>query len=549
MVKHALIVGVRGYAADSGIPPVRHGIADAVELARVLREGCGFTVDLLVDDHPGASGPATRDSILECLFSIQRNFRDDDIVVLALFGHGVWLRDNALPPSDSWENQFFLPSDASLGSTRTYIGFPDLIELMTGMPALRRVLIVDTCRNDPFDDGDGRSRSAGIGTRDIELEETDKGTLLILSSCSPGQKAVEREAQGHGVFAYHLIEAIQNAPKTPKSGWTEYGALDFEHLAEVVKEQVANDQPGDPQTPTFQRIGADGPVVLGEWRKGGPGPLPAIDPSWTLHRRQPPRPQGPSSRGILGALAAGVIVLAIGTLAIRLLGTEAVAGACPAGGPLGATVVLMDPGGSPSQDARATIANKLRDEASFLPGGYLLEIRAMTDGDADGTVTFSGCAPLSSAFTPGTDRASERWLEAFDAAVVTPLLDATGVPASPRGASIMAAAREAARDRMGLRVRGDQPHRLVIVSDMVEVMPGYSQLDGATPSYEAFQSLPVYDALRTDLNGATVQIYYVVDERNRRFSTDTEQLAHRTFWLHWAIDSNRSSFEVYTILD
>jgi hypothetical protein len=84
-------------------------------------------------------------------------------------------------------------------------------------------------------------------------------------------------------------------------------------------------------------------------------------------------------------------------------------------------------------------------------------------------------------------------------------------------------------------LRGGQidtiPRRLVIVSDMLQHTPEYSQYD-TIASFEAFRRLPYYRRVRTDLRGIEVQIIYVRRETRQH----VQGRAHIEFWQQYLVD-------------
>jgi hypothetical protein len=84
-------------------------------------------------------------------------------------------------------------------------------------------------------------------------------------------------------------------------------------------------------------------------------------------------------------------------------------------------------------------------------------------------------------------------------------------------------------------LRGSQlnqiPRRLVIVSDMLQHTPAYSQYS-TVASFEAFRQMPYYRQVRTDLTGIEVHIVYV----RRDTRTRVQGRAHIEFWQQYIAD-------------
>src|SRR5213078_2615703 len=69
-----------------------------------------------------------------------------------------------------------------------------------------KVLLVDACRDDP---------EAGRGSRGIDADSAPPPPrgVAALFSCSAGERAFELAQYKHGVFFYHLLDALKGKAK------------------------------------------------------------------------------------------------------------------------------------------------------------------------------------------------------------------------------------------------------------------------------------------------------------------------------------------------
>ena len=77
------------------------------------------------------------------------------------------------------------------------------------------------------------------------------------------------------------------------------------------------------------------------------------------------------------------------------------------------------------------------------------------------------------------------------------------------------------------------PKRLVIVSDLLQNVPGHIDMYRSMPEFSTFKATPYYKQIRTDLSGVTVFIVYL----NRPF-VPTQGRAHVNFWENYFRDQN-----------
>jgi len=209
---------------------------------------------------------------------------------------------------------------------------------------------------------------------------------------------------------------------------------------------------------------------------------------------------------------------------------------CPVHGPQSVTVVLLDSTDEIPDIAKREIRTILVDKAETLPTYELLEFRLLDPKRVGGRLIFSKCNPGDgsnlSEYTANPRLARQRWLEAFRG----PLDDAleSGFrPAPGKTSPIMETIQRIAVERFtGRNVEG-VPKSLIVISDMLEHEPDYSQYTGDL-SYERFKGSIAYKKVRTDLHGADVVIYYIQRATGRPINS----VDHIRFWAEWVRDND-----------
>ena len=234
----------------------------------------------------------------------------------------------------------------------------------------------------------------------------------------------------------------------------------------------------------------------------------------------------------VGVLAAGAYVYATVTRPPTL----DKASLCPAEGPRSVAVVLLDSTDDIPDIAKREIRTVLVDLAETLPDYELLEIRLLDPKVPGGKSIFAKCNPGDgsglSEYTANPRLAKQRWMEGFrqplDAA-----LAAGFQPLPGKTSPIMATIQRIAVERFTGRTVEDIPKSLVVISDMLEHGPDYSQYSGEL-SFTRFKASRAYKKVQTDLHGAQVLIYYV----QRATGKPINSADHIRFWTEWIHDNN-----------
>jgi len=199
----ALLVGVDDYGRN--VRDLRYCTADVKALQDQL-VAIGFEkadIDCLISRGDFENLP-TKDNIESRFDLLIRSAKPDDVVVLALSGHGVHLEG---------EN-YFCSADVKVDTPErlkaSAVSLDDIYERFSQCPARFKLLIVDACRDDPFDKSTRTIASSArtLGNYTKSLDDAKAG-FVALRSCRATEQSHESPDLGQGVFMYHIVEGLK----------------------------------------------------------------------------------------------------------------------------------------------------------------------------------------------------------------------------------------------------------------------------------------------------------------------------------------------------
>ncbi len=209
---------------------------------------------------------------------------------------------------------------------------------------------------------------------------------------------------------------------------------------------------------------------------------------------------------------------------------------CPLAGPSAVTAILVDTSDRVSALSRADILGRLDDEVragkpdefflafeTRVAGGGVLEplVEVCHPGDPD------EANPLIQSRQVIGKRLEERFLEPLRD-VLADLLDRDEATISP----LMESVQSVAVTVLGRQEHAPVPKRLLLVSDLMQNTESLSFFRQPV-DYGAFAGSRGANAVRTDLDGVTVEVLFVQREAHRRLRS-TRALAE--FWGRWIED-------------
>jgi WD40 repeat protein/uncharacterized caspase-like protein len=242
---HAIIVGVSEYANPA--LNLRYSSKDAVDIASALELGAKklFGADkshitLLVNDKDGKHLPPTRANI-EKAFAAARSAKPGDVFVVYLAGHGVALPGDAdqycYLTSDARTADPAVLSDPAVASQYAVSG-ADLTEWIKKVPALKQVMVLDTCAAGAVAKKLTEQRSvSGEQIRAIERLK-DRTGFHILMGCASDKVSYEATQFSQGLLTHSLLKAMRGAALR-ENEYVDVGSL-FQYAADEVPRLAKN---------------------------------------------------------------------------------------------------------------------------------------------------------------------------------------------------------------------------------------------------------------------------------------------------------------------
>jgi uncharacterized caspase-like protein len=225
---HGLIIGINEYQ-DPRIPKLRFTRADAKSFYEHLVDPArsGFppsNVRLLENEE------ATRKNIERAISGwLFRNATQESTVVVFFAGHGGLESDKTGSEKDGIA-KYLMPWDADVedlfASALSSVRFQ---ELLSTIRAQRLVVFMDACYTGGITKG---GRDVGIVESPFRRIAEGRGRIVI-ASAHPSQRSWEDEALGHGIFTYHLMEALQGKADIDDDGCVSVMEI-FRYLQDTV---------------------------------------------------------------------------------------------------------------------------------------------------------------------------------------------------------------------------------------------------------------------------------------------------------------------------
>ena len=182
----ALVIG----NADYKIAALESPVSDAVAVAEAIGQQLRFDKVILKRD---LSAEGFRDALRE----LARETRGAEVGLLYFAGHGL----------EVGGRNYLIPVDARLKAARDVeleaIALDTVLAQLDGVTALKLV-ILDSCRNNPFPLAGAGTRSVGIGLARIEPE----GNTLVAYAAKHGTMAEDGTVGGHSPFTAALLKHL-----------------------------------------------------------------------------------------------------------------------------------------------------------------------------------------------------------------------------------------------------------------------------------------------------------------------------------------------------
>jgi formylglycine-generating enzyme required for sulfatase activity len=245
--KVAVLAGVGNYPSRSGLSTLHYPPRD-VDLMQAELARQGYKVVALKDQE------ATRGSVRQALRDAAELVDRGSGTVLFFFsGHGF---------NESGTN-YLATFEATSGELAgSGLAIPEVQTLLKATGALRQVMFIDACRNEP-----GKS----AGARSFDRLSTAAG-MRVLFSTKEGKISYEDDQLGSGVFTHFLVRGLRGEAAGSD------GLITFRDLADFVTDGVSGYgfQKGRMQVP-YEAGESSGDFLLAGPVAGNPS-VPAVPP-------------------------------------------------------------------------------------------------------------------------------------------------------------------------------------------------------------------------------------------------------------------------------
>ena len=119
-------------------------------------------------------------------------------------GHGLELAGrNVLAPTD-------IDVNCATREARRAVAIERLFD--AAAPATNEVILLDSCRNNPFPQCPNRSLSAGSGFRGLSRMSSGQGSVIIANATLSGELAADGPPGKHSPFAGALLSRLTSSP-------------------------------------------------------------------------------------------------------------------------------------------------------------------------------------------------------------------------------------------------------------------------------------------------------------------------------------------------
>ena len=205
---YALIIGIDKYSG--AWQPLNNAVRDAQTIKQTLETN--YKVDhfkTLYDEE------ASRENIIKAFEWLMKSAQDNDNVLIYYSGHGEYVRN--------LDKGFWVPADATTSSVANYISNTDIQTYLSGINSKHTLLISDAC----FSGDIFRGKTVSIPFEDSERYYNTVHNKISRSAITSGgnEPVMDGGREGHSVFAYYVLKALQTNDRKFFDASQLYGAI------------------------------------------------------------------------------------------------------------------------------------------------------------------------------------------------------------------------------------------------------------------------------------------------------------------------------------
>ena len=191
--KVAVVIGNNAYQ-DPDIPTLSGAVNDANAIGSVMKDKLGYEVHIV---HNG-----TRADIVREINKVADETGSNDSVMIYYAGHGYQDAETKVG--------YWIPSDASSQSPRNWVSSSDINKMLGSIPSKQVILVSDSCFSGALTK-EQKVTSASVAGESAQ-EILSKRSVTVMSSGGE-EPVVDEGKEGHSIFAWHLIDKLNNVNK------------------------------------------------------------------------------------------------------------------------------------------------------------------------------------------------------------------------------------------------------------------------------------------------------------------------------------------------
>jgi WD40 repeat protein len=209
---YALVVGIQDFQNPQF--NLRFSVADANAMTDIIRKRAAPLFDK-VSVETLTTPQATTKAAIESAFGHYRNVAPGDVFLFYIASHGV------VTPDEDNPEYFVITSNLATRSLeavkRDALGQAELGEMIAGVPATRKLVLLDTCHAGAMGDAMLEHLSHIEQHANIKKLSGAVGSTII-SATTSDQEANEGE-DGHGLFTWVLLQGLNGSADLGKHGF------------------------------------------------------------------------------------------------------------------------------------------------------------------------------------------------------------------------------------------------------------------------------------------------------------------------------------------